>query len=115
MVPVGFTWAAGGDGDAGDGGPAGVGLARVTVRRTSRKARNVTGAPGGSARAVLCSVEGRRWVTLEGTARLSEDPDEVAEALRRYALRYERTPGHDPERVVLRLSVDRVLASADLR
>jgi hypothetical protein len=112
VVPVGFTWdASGGAAGAGDG----VGLARVTMRVTSRKARNVAEAPGGSARAVLCSVEGRSWVTLEGTASITDDPDEVAEALRRYALRYQRTPGHDPARVVLRLVVDKVMASADLR
>ncbi len=102
MVPVGFTW------------DAGAGVARVTMRAGSRKARNTTAA-GGSARAVLCSVEGRRWITLEGTAVIDHQPGEVAEALRRYALRYERTPGHDPERVVLRLAVDRVMASTDLR
>jgi hypothetical protein len=39
----------------------------------------------------------------------------VAEALRRYALRYQRTPGPDPARVVLRLAVDKVMSSADLR
>ncbi len=108
MVPVGFTWDAGG---SDDGGP----LARVTMRVTSRKARNVAEAPGGAARAVLCSVEGRSWVTLEGAAAISDDPDEVAEALRRYALRYQRTPGPDPARVVLRLAVDKVMSSADLR
>ena len=107
MVPVGFTW----DADSGEG----VGLARVTMRVTSRKARNVSDAPGGSARAVLCSVEGRAWITLEGAAAITDDPDEVAEALRRYALRYQRTPGPDPARVVLRLVVDRVMSSADLR
>ncbi|CAA9430311.1 MAG: hypothetical protein AVDCRST_MAG35-2554 [uncultured Quadrisphaera sp.] len=111
MVPVGFTWAA----DDTDALSEGVGLARVTMRVTSRKARNVSGAPGGTARAVLCSVEGRSWITLEGAATISADPDEVAEALRRYALRYQRTPGHDPARVVLRLVVDKVMASADLR
>ena len=108
MVPVGFTWDA-------DAVSEGIGLARVTMRVTSRKARNVSGAPDSSARAVLCSVEGRSWITLEGAATISDDSDEVTEALRRYALRYERTPGPDPARVVLRLVVDRVMSSADLR
>lgn len=106
VVPVGFTHEA---------QPDGAVLARVTMRATSRKARNVSEAPGGCARAVLCSVEGRRWLTLEGMARVSDEPDEVAEAVRRYAVRYERAPGPDPARVVLLLSVDRVLASAGLR
>ena len=107
VVPVGFTWD-----PTGDDGSA---LVRVTMQRTSRKARNVAGAPGGSARVAVCSFERARWITLEGTATLSDDPDEVAEALRRYALRYERTPAHDPGRVVLRVAVDRWMSSASLR
>lgn len=108
VVPVGFTWDAAG---SGDGGP----LVRVTVQRTSRKARNVSGASGDAPRVAVCSFERARWITLEGPASISEDPDEVAEALRRYARRYERTPAHDPGRVVLRVAVDRVMSSASLR
>ena len=99
VVPVGFTW----DADAG--------VARVTARRTSRKVRNA--AAGG--RAVLCSVEGPRWVTLEGTASVVEDEAAVAAALERYARRYERTPAHDPLRVVVEVAVDRVMSSSHLR
>ena len=107
VVPVGFTW----DATGADGGP----LARITMQRTSRKARNVADAPGGSARVAICSFEGARWITLEGAGSISDDPDEVAEALRRYALRYERTPRHDPGRAVLRVAVDRWMSSASLR
>ena len=86
MVPVGFTWSVEDAEDAAgaeDAGGTGVGLARVTMRRGSRKARNVSTADG-AARAVLCSVEGRRWITLEGAATITEDPHEVAEALRSF-------------------------------
>jgi general stress protein 26 len=59
----------------------------------------------------VCQVEGGRWITLEGTIEVSEDPDEVADAVARYARRY-RQLEHDPERVVLRLTPDRVMASS---
>lgn len=102
VVPVAFTW----DEDAG--------LARVTTRPTTQKAvnarRRVGGAPG---RAVLCQVDGRRWLTLEGTVEVADDPGEVAEALARYAARY-RTPDPTIERVVLRITADRAMSSRDL-
>lgn len=108
VVPVGFTWDATG---SDDGGP----LARVTMQRTSRKARNVAEAPGGVARVAICSFERAVWITIEGSASVSDDPDEVAEALRRYAARYERTPAPNPDRVVLRVAVDRTMSSTSLR
>ncbi len=37
-----------------------------------------------------------------------EDPERVAEAVRRYALRY-RQPAENPRRVVVEIAVDRVL------
>ncbi|GIG34913.1 TIGR03618 family F420-dependent PPOX class oxidoreductase [Cellulomonas pakistanensis] len=102
VVPVAFTW----DADAA--------VARVTTRPTTQKAvnarRRVDGRPG---RAVLCQVDGRRWLTLEGTVEVSDDPVEIAGALDRYAARY-RTPDPTIERVVLRVAVDRVLSSRDL-
>lgn len=95
VVPVGFTW---------DGATA---LARVITSGRSRKARNA--ALGG--RAVLCQVDGRRWLTLEGTVRVVTDPAAVADAVARYAVRY-RTPRLNPERVLLEISVDHVMGSA---
>ncbi|HSK27518.1 MAG TPA: TIGR03618 family F420-dependent PPOX class oxidoreductase [Jiangellales bacterium] len=94
VVPVGFTW------------DAATGLARVITSRTSRKARNVAA----GTRAVLCQVEGRRWLSLEGPARLRPEAEAVHDAERRYALRY-REPRPNPERVVLEVVVDRVLGS----
>ena len=45
---------------------------------------------------------------VQGSATVSDDPSRVAEAVRRYALRY-RQPAENPSRVVLELAVDRVL------
>jgi F420H(2)-dependent biliverdin reductase len=100
VVPVAFTW------DAIHG------RARITTRSTSVKARRVArGAPdGGPIAAALCQVDGRRWLTLEGTMTLSTDRDEIAEAVERYADRY-RVLGEQPTRVVLHLQVARVLGT----
>lgn len=93
VVAVGFTW----DNDAG--------LVRVITNGTSKKARNVR---AGSARAVVAQVDGPRWLSLEGAPSVSDDPDRVAEAVRRYAERY-RQPSVNPARVVLEIAVDHVL------
>ena len=94
VVAVGFTW----DDEAG--------LVRVISFAPSQKARNVAAAPG--ARAAVCQVDGRRWLTLEGPAAVTEDPARVAEGVRRYTERY-RVPGERPDRVVIEIDVDRVL------
>ena len=96
VVPVGFTW----DDDAQ--------VARVMTSRTSTKAGN---AQRGT-RAALCQVDGWRWITLEGATQLVTDQDAVADAMRRYAVRY-REPRVNPERVVLEVFVDRVLGLVD--
>lgn len=93
VVAVGFTW----DADAG--------LVRVITNGTSRKVAHVR---SGSPRAVVAQVDGRRWLSLEGVPTVSDDPGRVAEAVRRYALRY-RQPSENPRRVVVEIAVDRVL------
>ncbi len=93
VVAVGFTW------------DAAAGLVRVITNGTSRKVRNVR---AGSPRAVVAQVDGPRWLALEGVPAVSEDPERVAEAVRRYAGRY-RQPAENPARVVLEITVDRVL------
>ena len=93
VVAVGFTW----DADAG--------LVRVITNGTSRKAAHVR---AGSARAVVAQVDGPRWLALEGVPVVRDEPDRVAEAVRRYASRY-RQPGVNPARVVIEIAVDRVL------
>ncbi|MEU5437410.1 TIGR03618 family F420-dependent PPOX class oxidoreductase [Streptomyces sp. NPDC020719] len=95
VAPVRFTW------DAASG------LARVMTVATSRKARNVLANPG--SRAVLCQVDGFSWVTLEGTAAVSQDSQRVAAGVQRYAKRYWQAPPNPPGRVVLEIAVDRVI------
>jgi PPOX class probable F420-dependent enzyme len=92
VVPVGFSW----DGEAG--------LARVITSGGSRKARNAEL----GCRAVLCQVDGRRWLSLEGPARVVRDPASVRDAEQRYERRY-RTPRPNPARVVLEVKLDQVL------
>src|SRR4051812_44756827 len=65
-------------------------VARVITWADSKKARNVAAAPG--ARAVVCQVDGGRWLSLEGVATVTNDPDRVAAAVAGYAARY-RQPG----------------------
>jgi PPOX class probable F420-dependent enzyme len=96
VVPVGVTF-----------DPA-TGTARVITSGASAKARHVR---AGQARVAVCQVDGRRWVTMEGTAVVREDAVSVADAEARYAQRY-RTPRENPARVVLEISVDRVLGNA---
>ena len=58
----------------------------------------------------LCQVDGRRWLSVEGPARIIDDPETVSEAERRYAARY-RPPRVNPSRVCLIVAVGRVLGS----
>jgi PPOX class probable F420-dependent enzyme len=94
-APVRFTW----DGDAG--------LVRVLTVASSRKARNVAANPG--SRATLCQVDGFRWVTLEGTAAISTDVDQVVEGVTRYTGRYQSPPPEPPRRVVVTIAVDNAM------
>jgi PPOX class probable F420-dependent enzyme len=96
VVPVGFTF------------DAATRTGRVITSGTSVKARHVR---GGSARVAVCQVDGRRWLTLEGTAVVRDDADSVRDAEARYAQRY-RQPRENPARVVLEISVDRILGHA---
>jgi PPOX class probable F420-dependent enzyme len=95
VVPVGFTF------------DPGTRTARVITSGTSVKARHVR---GGCARVAVCQVDGRRWTTLEGTAVVRDDAASVREAEARYAQRY-RQPRENPARVVLEISVDRILGN----
>jgi PPOX class probable F420-dependent enzyme len=95
-VPVGVTF-----------DPA-TATARVITSGTSAKARHVR---EGRSRVAVCQVDGRRWLTLEGTAVVRDDAASVREAEERYARRY-RPPRENPARVVIEISVDRVLGNA---
>ena len=90
VVAVGFSYAEG--------------VARVITFAGSVKARNA--ARGG--RAAVSQVDGRRWLTLEGTVELVTDQARVATAVAGYAARY-RQPGERPDRVAIEITVDRIL------
>lgn len=98
VVPVGFTW------DAGSG------LVRVITRAGSAKVAHLRSNP----RAAVCQVDGRRWITLEGTALVTDDPARVADAVARYAGRYRR-PGDRVDRVAIEMQVERVLCERSRR
>ncbi|NEW75092.1 pyridoxamine 5'-phosphate oxidase family protein [Streptomyces rhizosphaericus] len=97
VVPVGVTY----DPEAG--------LARVIASRHSRKVAHVRAAGEGGARVAVCQMAGRRWATLEGLAVIREDPELIADAERRYAERYQRTPRPNPDRVVIEIALTRAM------
>jgi len=84
-------------------------IARVITTGGSQKAVNA--AERGVA--VLSQVDGARWLSLEGAATVSSEPDDVRDAELRYAQRY-RTPRVNPRRVVIEVRVQRVLGSSSL-
>jgi len=98
VIAVGFTF----DVEAG--------VARIITSDGSVKVRNAErlGPDGLPGRAAVCQIDGRRWLTLEGIAGVSRVPADVADAERRYSVRY-RTPRVNPQRVVLTITVDRLL------
>ncbi len=93
VVAVGFSW------------EPEQALVRVITSGASRKVAHVR---AGSPRAVVAQVDRARWLSLEGVPVVSDDPERVAEAVRRYALRY-RHPAENARRVVIEIAVDRVL------
>lgn len=95
-VPVGMTWEDG--------------VVRVIGTRGSQKFLNAARA----GRASINAVDGGRWLSFEGPTRVNEDPDAIARAVALYAARY-REPSVNPERVVLEITVERVLGSPQFR
>jgi hypothetical protein len=91
-VPVGFTLEDG--------------VVRIITSDGTQKVRNVERA----GTATVAQVDGRRWITVVGAASINRDPDAVARAVELYAGRYRR-PGVNPMRVVIEITVDRVLGS----
>jgi len=61
-------------------------------------------------RVAVCQVDRGRWSTIEGTAEVLEDPQSGADAVRRYSERY-RQPRENPERVALRITIERVIGN----
>lgn len=95
-VPVGFTFADG--------------VLRIITGDGTQKVRNIER----TGHATVSQVDGIRWLTLSGPARIERDADAVADAVARYAVRY-RQPRVNPERVVIRVDVDDMLGSGGLR
>ena len=95
VVPVGFSY----DVDAN--------VVRVITFFPSQKAINAQR----GCRAAVSQVDGGRWITLEGEARLvtlDDDPDEVRKAVEGYAQRY-REPKQRDNRVAIIIAVDNVM------
>ncbi|MCA0156750.1 TIGR03618 family F420-dependent PPOX class oxidoreductase [Tsukamurella sp. M9C] len=86
------------------------GVARVITSGDSQKARNA----GRGGYAALTQVDGARWLTLEGPARVLTDVESVRDAEARYSVRY-KPPRENPKRVVIEIDVTRVLGSSTLR
>ena len=81
-------------------------VAWAITSRTTRKVANLRRRPVFAA----CQVDGRRWSTVEGEAEVRDDPESVAEAVRRYADRY-RQPRDNPERVAIRVVLTSVIGN----
>lgn len=97
VVAVGFTF----DAEAGK--------ARVITFEGSQKVRNADRGGHGA----LTHVDGPRWLTFEGPITVKRDAESVADGEARYAARY-REPRPNPQRVVIEMTVERVLGSAGM-
>ena len=81
-------------------------IARVITWATSQKALNAGRMQAGGQRAVVCQVDGGRWLALEGPVRLVTD--HVQPGIDGYAARYQQPKERD-DRAVVEIDVDRVL------
>ena len=97
VTAVGFTW----DQDSQ--------LVRVITWAGSMKSRILEQTP--NSRAVVCQIDGGRWLSLEGTAVVSSDEARCKEGTERYANRY-RIPQDRQDRTVIEMSVDQILGYA---
>jgi F420H(2)-dependent biliverdin reductase len=95
VAPVGFTY------------DPNTRLARVICSGTSRKALNVAA----DARVAICQVDGGRWLTVEGRARVETDVTNVTDAEARYTGRYQ-APRPNTARVVIVVDVERIMGRA---
>ena len=83
-------------------------VVRVISAGGSQKVVNAD-RPG--ARAAVCQVDGGRWLTLEGPARVERDGASVRTAEEAYAARYQQ-PRERDDRVAIVIDVDRVMGRA---
>lgn len=98
VTPVGFTW------------DPGTTTARIITWAGAKKVRLLDEAGGG--RAALCQVEGGRWVTLEGHATVTADPQQCVDAVALYAVRYSPPKDRGADRRAILIAVDTVLGRA---
>lgn len=94
-VPVGFTY------DPAER------LVRIITLAGSVKVRNIAR----GSRAAVCQVDGGRWLTLEGSATVTDDPERTATAVDRYGQRY-RPPVERADRVAIEIDVDHIMGNA---
>ncbi len=92
VVAIGFTY------DPGER------LVRIICRDAGQKVRNLER----DARAVVCQVDGGRWLALEGEAAIQRDPGAVGRAVAAFEQRY-RPVRENPNRIAIELTVQRVL------
>jgi general stress protein 26 len=99
-TPVGFSW------------DREVTTARVITWSGSVKVKRIEAAAEPVA-VTLCQLDGGRWLTLEGTATVTADPDRCAEAIARYTERYQ-APRQDrgADRRAIEVQVTRLLGRA---
>jgi PPOX class probable F420-dependent enzyme len=97
VTAVGFTW----DQDSQ--------LVRVITWAGSMKIKILEQQP--NSRAVVCQIDGGRWLSLEGTAVVTSDEARCKEGTERYANRY-RIPQDRQDRTVIEISVDQILGYA---
>jgi PPOX class probable F420-dependent enzyme len=86
------------------------GVVRIITGDGTQKVRNIER----DSRAAVGQVDGRRWISFVGNAVIERDRADITLAENLYAARY-RQPQPNPKRVVIRINVDRVLASVGLR
>jgi PPOX class probable F420-dependent enzyme len=86
------------------------GVVRIITGDGTQKVRNIER----DSRATVGQVDGRRWISFVGNAVIERDRADITLAENLYAARY-RQPQPNPKRVVIRINVDRVLASVGLR
>ncbi|MEE3354519.1 MAG: pyridoxamine 5'-phosphate oxidase family protein [Actinomycetota bacterium] len=98
-TPVGFTW------------DRGTGSALIITWSGSVKVRLLE---AGQLRGSICQVDGGRWLTIEGVARVTSDPGTCANAVAAYTARYRPPKDRGDERRVVVIEATRLLASASL-
>ena len=99
VTPVGFTW----DQERQ--------LVRVITWAGSTKAK-ILDKSVNPLRAAVSQVDGGRWITLEGSAIVTDDKEKCLEGTRRYAQRYSEPKNRGDDRRVIEVTIERVMGRA---